>query len=209
MKKVLKWIGIVLGGLVGLVVVVAIGLIIYGQLKFKPTYSNRPLYPITADTSPAGIARGKYLMEGAMACTDACHTGDAGPLAGSVENIDQGPISVVFAAPNLTPDETGSASWSDAEIARAIREGIDKDGKGLMVMPAYTFHALSDDDVAAMVGYLRSLPPVHHEVPPFQANAVAKVFNALGMFGPSPVGEPITSPRRRRNRARWRMAPTW
>lgn len=195
MKKVLKWMGIVLGGLLALLVVAVIGLVIYGQMKFKPRYANRPLYEIKADTSPEGQARGQYLMEGLMNCTEACHSefGDQ-VLAGGSEAINDGPISAVFAVPNLTPDgATGLGSWSDAEIARAIREGVDKDGVGLMVMPSFNYHVMSDEDIAAVVGYLRSLNPVHNEVPPFQANAVAKVFNALGMFGHSPVGEPITS----------------
>jgi mono/diheme cytochrome c family protein len=52
---------------------------------------------------------------------------------------------------------------------------------------------MSDADMAAVLGYLRGLEPVHNEVPPFQANAVAKIMNALGAFGPSSIGEPITS----------------
>lgn len=196
MKKVLKWIGIVLGGLLVLLVVAIIGLVIYGQVKFKPRYTNRPLYEISADTSPEALARGQYLMEGLMSCTEACHSefGDQALIGGS-EAINEGPISAVFAVSNLTPDdETGLGGWSDAEIARAIREGIDKDGVGLMVMPSYNYHVMGDEDMAAVLGYLRSLEPVRNEVPPFQANAVGKVINALGMFGPSPVGEPITAP---------------
>ena len=65
---------------------------------------------------------------------------------------------------------------------------------GLMVMPAYNYHSLSDSDVAAMIGYLRNLQPVHNEVPHFSGNIVAKVMSAMGAFGPSPVGEPITAP---------------
>jgi mono/diheme cytochrome c family protein len=195
MKKVLKWIGIVIGLLLGLVVLIVAGLSIYANTQFKPTYRDRPLYPITADTSPAGVERGKYLMEDAILCTEACHTPEAGPpLSGGFEELNQGPISVTFARPNLTPDkETGLGNWTDAEIARAIREGVDKDGVGLMVMPAYSFHYLSDQDVAAMIGYLRSLDPVSNAIPPFKANMVAKIMNALGVFGPGSVTEPITT----------------
>ena len=196
MRKVVKWFLILLGGLVGLLVVAAIGLSIYANLKFKPKYANRPLYPISADTSAEGQARGKYLMEEAMLCAEACHSPEGKPFQGTVENLNEGPISVVFAVPNLTPDqETGLGSWSDAEIARAIREGVDKDGVGLVVMPAFNYNALSDADVAAIIGYLRSLEPVHHEIPLFNANIVAKIMLAMGAFGPSSVMEPITAPR--------------
>jgi mono/diheme cytochrome c family protein len=194
MRTVLKWVAIVLGALVGLAVVAGVGLAIYGQASFKRTHADRELYPITADTSPEGLARGEYLMEESMKCTEACHTEGARALAGGSEAINEGPFSGVFAVPNLTPDmETGLGGWTDAEIARAIREGLDKDGVSLVVMPSYNYRALSDSDVAAMVGYLRSLDPVQHEVPAFQLNTFGKVMLALGTFGPSPVGEPITA----------------
>lgn len=195
MKKVLKWIAIVLGVLLGLVVLVVAGLAIYANLQFKPTLSGRSLYNITADTSPAGIERGKYLMEEAMLCAEACHNPEGGPtLSGQFEEISMGPISGVIAMPNLTPDqETGLGGWSDAEIARAIREGVDKDGVGLILMPAYNYNALSDSDVAAIIGYLRNLEPANNPVPPFQLNVVGKIMLAMGAFGQKAVQEPITT----------------
>jgi mono/diheme cytochrome c family protein len=196
MKKVLKWVGIVFVGLVGVMLVVAIALIIYGQFSFKRTYTNRPLYPITADTSPQGIERGEYLMENVMICYEACHSEFGKPFAGGHEAVDEGPISAVFAVPNITQDqETGLGSWSDAEIARAIREGIDEDGLGLVIMPSANYHTLSDADVAAVVGYLRGVEPVRNEVPPLQVNAIGKVMLALGMLGPvDSVDEPYDAP---------------
>jgi mono/diheme cytochrome c family protein len=195
MRKALKWIGIVLGGLVGLIVVVVIGLLIYGQVSFKRTL-QRPVHEIAADTSPEGVARGEYLVRTVIGCGQ-CHSpdGEQGALIGMVENINLGPISGVFATPNLTPDkDTGLGAWTDGEIARAIREGLDKDGVELVVMPASQFHHLSDEDVAAIVGYLRSLEPVKNNIPPFQLSALGKGLAAVGLFGPSEVGEPITAP---------------
>ncbi len=195
MRKILKWIGIVLAGLLSLLVLAAIILVVYASARFKPTLANRPLYPITADTSPEGLDRGKYLMEDAMGCDEACHSPEGKPFNGTYESVNQGPIAAVFAVPNLTSDEdTGLGDWTDAEIARAIREGVDKDGVGLVIMPSYNYHALSDADVAAIVGYLRRLPPVHNEIPPLWLNTVGKIFLALNVFGPASVGEPITEP---------------
>jgi mono/diheme cytochrome c family protein len=163
-------------------------------MRFKSKHTDRPLYPITADTSPEGLARGKYLIETAMACTEACHTPESGaPLSGMVEEINEGPLWARFAPPNLTPDkETGLGDWTDAEIARAIREGVDKDGVELVLMPSYNYHALSDTDVAAIVGYLRSLEPVKNPIPSFDTNIAGKMMVALGMFGPRPLQDPIT-----------------
>lgn len=194
MKKVLNWIGIVLGGLIGLIVVAVAALAIYGNVKFKPTHADRPLYPITADTSPEGVARGQYMMEQAMDCTEACHMAPDGTLSGTVEEVNEGPISAVFAVPNLTPDvETGLGGWTDAEVARAIREGVDKDGVELAIMPSAHYTILSDADVAAIVGYLRMLEPVRHEIPPLQLNWVGKIILALNVFGPSPLQPPKTA----------------
>jgi mono/diheme cytochrome c family protein len=85
---------------------------------------------------------------------------------------DEG-IPFQLVAPNLTPDpETGLGRWTDAEIARAIRNGIGRDGRVLFpVMPYRNFRALSDSDLAAVILYLRSLPPVKNspgqsEIPP-------------------------------------------
>ena len=67
-----------------------------------------------------------------------------------------------ISARNITPDvETGIGSWSDDEIARAIREGVRKDGTALFsLMPYLDFATLDDEDVKAIVVYLRTIPPV-------------------------------------------------
>jgi mono/diheme cytochrome c family protein len=196
MRKVLKWIGVILGGLLGLLLVAGLGLVIYANASFKTTDKNRPLYPITADTSPEGLARGEYLMEAVTSCATACHSeyGDQ-PFAGGVLDVNDGPVSATMGFSNITQDrETGIGGWTDAEIARAIREGYDKDGVRLMIMPSPQYHALSDADVAAIVGYLRQIAPVRNEVPPIQANLVAKVLNTFGAFGSTKPIEPITAP---------------
>ena len=201
MRKVLKWIGIVLGGLIGLIVLALVGVLIYGQVSFHKKV-NRPVYPITADTSPEGVARGEYIVRDLVGC-QGCH----GPrveegqqpdrnaaLSGHTEEIVFGPIEAGFNTPNLTPDaETGLGSWTDAEIAQAIREGIDKDGTVLAIMPSVELHNLSDGDVAAMIGYMRSMEPVHNEVPPVTVNTLGKAVLALGLFGPPNPAPQVTA----------------
>jgi mono/diheme cytochrome c family protein len=200
-SKIIKWSAITIGGLIAILSLLVLGLLAYGQLSFKRTH-DRPIYPITADMSPAGIARGEYLVRNVMACGD-CHApmqgGNLDPdglLIGCYEEFNDGPFSGIFATPNMTPDlQTGLGSWTDAEIARAIREGIDKDGVELVVMPSNQYNTLSDADVAAIVGYLRSLEPVYNEIPEFSGNLLAKTALALGVFGPRTLGEPIASAR--------------
>src|SRR5262249_22359481 len=70
-------------------------------------------------------------------------------------------------APNLTPEaETGAGKWTDDQLARAIREGVGHDGRALFpLMPYRRFRSMSDEDLASVVVYLRSLPPVHNQLP--------------------------------------------
>src|ERR1051325_6597388 len=102
MRKTLKWIGIVLGGLVGLIVIIVVGLLIYGQVSFKRTY-HRPVHELAADTSAEGVARGEYLVRTVIGC-GGCHSpeGEQGALIGMSQDIHFGPVSGVFATPNLT-----------------------------------------------------------------------------------------------------------
>lgn len=122
--------------------------------------------PVTAETP---LERGEYLVRGPMGCGN-CHTqqGPAGPdmakeLAGGQAVIDDAMMKAVSA--NITP--AGSVGgWSDAELARAIREGIRPDGTLIgPPMPFAFYRNLSDTDVAAIVAFLRTVPPVENEVP--------------------------------------------
>lgn len=192
MKRILRVALFVVGSLFGLLTLLIVGALMYGQVSFKRTY-DRPVYEIKADTSPRGIARGRYLVQNVMGCAD-CHAekGHEDVLSGLSYPIQQGPISGVFSGSNLTPDvETGLGAWTDGEIARAIREGLDRDNTELIVMPAQNYREMSDEDIASVVGYLRSLTPVRNEVRPFTMNALAKTLWAFGLFGPRMSQQPI------------------
>lgn len=122
--------------------------------------------------------RGEYLVEllGCGAChTDGALIGEpdmAKALAGSRVGIaasnplgDKNP-GVVYAA-NLTPDaETGIGLWSDQQIANAIRAGLGRHiGERIPVMPWQAYAKISDEDIDAIVAYLRSIDAVKHRVP--------------------------------------------
>lgn len=69
-------------------------------------------------------------------------------------------------APNLTPDDTGIARWTDDMLLRAIREGVSHDGRPLHPqMWSSSFRALPDEDAEAIVAYLRSLKPIRRALP--------------------------------------------
>jgi len=162
----------------------------------KRALTNRHFEP-----TPERLARGRYLTQGALGC-ETCHTphdwhkhGAPPPpgmeLAGQEFHVPGLPGT--FTAPNLTPDpETGSGSWTDDQIARAIREGIKHDGTTIFpLMPYSAYRHLSDEDLASVVVYLRSLPPVHNVLPPTHVNFPV---NLLVRSAPEPVIEPVSGP---------------
>jgi mono/diheme cytochrome c family protein len=127
------------------------------------------------ERTPARLARGEYLAKGVAACFD-CHSdapsqwkpGEAPEftaLGSGRVVIKQGDF--LLAAPNITPDvETGAGSWTDDQLARAIREGIGHDGRTLFpMMPYQNYKYLSDEDLASIVVYLRSLAPIRNQLP--------------------------------------------
>lgn len=120
-----------------------------------------------ADTTEFS-ARGAYIVRNVAVCGQ-CHAADPkrdvdGPLSGGMEfrNWRTGTAR----ASNLTPDAaTGLGAWSEAQIMRALRNGLSKDGRLLApIMPYEWFHRMSDRDALAVALYLKSLPPVRNEV---------------------------------------------
>jgi hypothetical protein len=128
------------------------------------------------ERTPERLARGRYLADGLAGC-ETCHSPKdwnthGAPnvpgmeLAGQLLPIPGLPGTIV--ASNLTPDpETGAGRWSDDQIARSIREGVAHDGRTIFpIMPYEAYRTLSDEDVASIVVYLRSVSPVRNPLPP-------------------------------------------
>lgn len=120
----------------------------------------------TGGASAASVERGDYLVNTIMAC-GSCHTpfGPAGfdatkALSGRL--VEETPAFTAI-APNLTP-AGHIADWSDAELAKAIREGIRPDGSLIgPPMPFEVYKGISDDDLNSIVAYLRTLPAVEND----------------------------------------------
>jgi len=154
MRTVFKWIGRAMGGLV---VVVLLGLLVVyllSERRLNRVYDLRMEHVVIAGDQGT-IDRGRHLAVAVTMCSE-CHGDDFG---GKVV-LDE-PIGHVE-APNLTSGE-GSVvrNYTDEDWVRAIRHGVDRYGRALMVMPSKDYHALSDDEVNAIVCYIRSLPPVN------------------------------------------------
>jgi mono/diheme cytochrome c family protein len=126
---------------------------------------------VSANEGNARIARGRYLATGVGRCFG-CHSpqDDGDPATPRPESLGSGDVfdaKTPVNAPNITPDaETGIGRWSDADIVRAIREGIGRDGRPLRSdHPAAYYSVMTDEDALAVVAYLRSLRPIHRFLP--------------------------------------------
>jgi mono/diheme cytochrome c family protein len=145
------------------------------------------------------MQRGDYLVHAVMHCMG-CHSKfdlkadppDLASTEGSGQVLfEEGGLRII--APNITSDpETGIGKWSDDAIARAIREGIAVDGSTLFpAMPYEHFRDLSDEDLASIVVFLRSLPPTHSEQPP---NKIPFPISRFIQGVPEPVTEAVPEP---------------
>ena len=137
------------------------------------------------------VNRGRYLVEGIGAC-GVCHTPTfhgmpvlEKHLAGGTIFEEEGLGTVPI--PNITPDvETGIGGWTDGELIRSIRVGVDNKGKVLVpIMPYPAYKDISDNDVRAIVAYLRTVPPVVNEVSKPKLDFPVNII--LGVFPPKPI----------------------
>jgi mono/diheme cytochrome c family protein len=159
-------------------------------------HTQIPLPAMPAVSSADSIARGKSIVRDAAVC-GGCHSASErdpdGALSGGKEFRDWR-IGTIRGA-NLTPDDaTGLGTWSEAEIVRAMRNGVRKDGRLLApVMPYEWFHGMSDDDAFAVARYLKSLAPVRNEV-----TQNPNIFFKLGkifFLRPAPAESIVAPPR--------------
>ena len=93
---------------------------------------------------------------------------------------------------NLTQHpEYGLGAWTDGEVMRAIREGVNRDGKALLLHPYQDFRHMTDRDVFAVIAYLRTLEPIANEVPPRDTGFLINFFVNRG---PEPLDGPVAPP---------------
>ena len=151
MKKVLKWIGIILGTMFVLLIVAAVGLMLAGNARINRTYAIEA-EKVTIPTDEDELARGAHLVN--VFCRD-CHGSDLGGQA-----MLEDPMLGTIYATNIT----GVAeSHSEEDLVIAIRHGMDANGRHLMMMPSDFFVHFSEDDLGAIIAYLKALPTIGGE----------------------------------------------
>jgi mono/diheme cytochrome c family protein len=191
--KVLKWTGITLLAIIAIFSVIVAS---RQHLTYDAPYPN-----IKASNDSTVILRGKELVFGPAHCAD-CHAPNASaedlaknvdvPLSGGFEF--QLGIANIFTR-NITPDkETGIGNLTDGEIARALRYGVKEDGTALFdFMP---FHNTSDEDLTAIISYIRAQKPVRNPIPENTRNIVGNVIQAFLIKPVGPKGNVVKSIKR-------------
>jgi mono/diheme cytochrome c family protein len=185
-KKILKWTGIIIGSVILLFTIVV-------SMRQNLKY-DAPFPDIKASTDSAVIARGKYLALGPAHCAD-CHAspdvreqvekGIEVPLSGG--NAFDLPLGK-FYVKNITPDkETGIGKYTDSQIARMLRYGVRPDGTA--VLPFMPFHSTSDEDLGAIISFLRTQRAVKYKVPENKTTIMGNIAKAFLLKPLGPTGE--------------------
>lgn len=189
--KIFKWLFIV-------IVIVVVAFVLLVNLNYPRTF-EAPYPDISAVSDSAVIARGAYLVNGAAHCAH-CHAdasdfqkveaGERVPMAGGFAFTL--PIGNLYPR-NITSDpETGIGAYTDQELARVMRYGVKKDGQALMdFMP---FYDLSDEDLTAVISYLRTLEPMKKESMDNDFNFIGKALLAFGAIQPMGDGDVPEAP---------------
>lgn len=180
MKTILKALGAL--AVVFVVVAVVAGAVIYmvSNARMSTAYSIG-LEPVLVSEAPDVIAKGEHLTT-IRGCRD-CH----GENMGGMTFIDAQPMATLYGS-NLTAGKGGvMGQYTNEALARAIRHGVDEAGNPLLFMPSHEFFHLSDDDVGAIISYLRSLPPVDNEMPENNVGPVGRLLYLTGQLPLLPV----------------------
>lgn len=175
MKKVLKWAGFTLLGVIVLIMIALVGFYFLGKNRLSTVYTV-PAETVNVPSDAASISGGEHLVS--VHCAG-CHG----------VNLEGG---VVFSMPPLgsvtAPAIAGGHGkfgtlLSDSELVRAIRHGVGIDQKPLLVMPSGSYYYFSDQDLGQIIAYVKSVPPPSQPPPPSKLSAVGIALAAAGAFG--------------------------
>jgi hypothetical protein len=195
-----RWRRVALWSVLGVVAVLLIAITM--TVGWRPFIgpAARAVTDRTFESTPERLERGRYLFTALNGCVD-CHsekdrTADGHPAKAGTEGA--GRVWVEDGLPwmtasNITPDkETGVGAWTDDELARAIREGVSRDGRALFpIMPYTLYKDMADEDLASVIVYLRTLKPIRNQLPkteiPFPPGPLINTV-------PQPVTAPVPPP---------------
>ena len=185
-NRFVKWCVMGLTAVLAVAVSFAAALTIVGTVKLHAR--SAPVPDLEVEATSERIARGKALVDGFCS---ACHS-RTGTLTGGLDIGEHFPLHIgSFVSSNLTP--AGRLKrWSDGEVFRAIRNGVDADGRWLTLMSYTNASNLSDDDTQAVIAYIRSVPAAGEPTPdpPSRLNLLGLLMLGAGML---PSGKPVVT----------------
>ncbi|HEX8127448.1 MAG TPA: cytochrome c [Allosphingosinicella sp.] len=176
MRKALRWAGIGLATLIGLLVVAAIAIFVWSEMILGRDYA--PATEALPAVSAAEKAAAPRLAR-VLGCLGCHGEGLKGKLM-----FDAPGVARVF-APNITQI---AAKASDRQLAAGIRQGIGHDGRGLFIMPSPQYSRLTDRETAALVGWIRTLPRAEGRTRGLSAGPIGRLGLVTGAFRPGPSG---------------------
>ena len=180
MRKVFRIVGIVLGILAGTVLLAGVVLYFIGNARLNKTYDISPSN-ITLPTDTASLEFGKHRAE--ILC-EGCHGAD---LSGIDNWFDSSALGNIDSA-NLTSGKGGVGSeFTTEDYVRAIRHGVNPAGKPIFMIAVPSTAHLSDEDLGAIIAYLKTIPPVDHKIRPRHFTPLAKILLAAGVLGKLPA----------------------
>lgn len=175
MKRVLKYLLYLVCVVIG-VVALAVGYVFYASnQRIDQVFAVTPPPLDVASSDSAVIERGRYLVHRVSLCVE-CHGED---LGGKV--VTDTPLTRLWGT-NLTKGRGGvGATYTDADLVRAMTHGVKKDGRSVIFMPSqdYKFTAA---DLSALIAYIRSVPPVDRETPRPEFGFLARALGVANLF---------------------------
>jgi len=172
MKRLQKWLLIIIGGLLGLVLIISLILYGIGQARLNRTYTITPKM-VKIPTDDESLREGKRIFQ-YRGC-EACH----GEELQGVVYLENPSIGQVI-TPNLTTGEGGvGEERTDLDLIRAVKYGVGADGTALLFMPSTEFYYLSDQDLGAVLAYIRSKPAVNNQPDPSQLSTTGFIVMNL------------------------------
>lgn len=173
MRKALRWAGIGLGGLIALLIVVAIVIFVWSETILRRSYAA------ASESLPAPGAADKAeapRLARVLGCLSCHGEGLRGKLM-----FDAPGVARVF-APNIPEVAAGA---SDQQLAAGIRQGIGHDGRGLFIMPSPQYSRLTDRETAALIGWIRTLPRAQGQSKGLSAGPIGRLGLVIGSFRPA------------------------
>lgn len=188
MRTALKWISILLAGLVGVLLIAYLVIYFMSEARLKRVYQIE-VAPIPIPESVGSVEEVGFPLVAVSAC-GSCHGED---LGGQIMQDD--PLSARFVAPNLTSGAGGlTADFTDKDWVRAVRYGVDPDGEPLLIIPSIEFGHFSDRDLGVLIAYLKNLPPVDNELPESEFGPLGRVMLVAGMLPPETIPAEVIDP---------------